>query len=273
MLKNWLKPCLLVVACGLSIDVFAAGLPVSGVSIKLVPGPSAADNAPKIIDVDKTKTGMRVKWFSLVKTEVSDAYFPTYKVRASRGVIDIDGLSGKTAFFSPALWTQGYAGLTDSLPLWLPPEMLALTGKRPEPFQPGFLGVKPDVLKAAPDRVYEMLLYFQKLYDHFVVDGDVVKRSGLTSDDRKEMKTFVKAFFSLGLVAKTKASLVVNKQTRSLDAKIFGNPYLQFVVLDDVQNPLIISFHILKGDVPAPFEKVFDFLKNNFEYQVTQVNY
>jgi hypothetical protein len=252
----------------------AFALPLTGVSLRLVPSGSddAVGVAPKIIDVKKNKDGLRVEWFSLVKQEVAGEYFPTYKVKSNRGVLDLDALAGKTGYFHPHLWTQGYTALSASLPLWLPPELLSLTGKKTEPFQPGFLGLAPAVLKAAPDRVYERLLYFQKLYDHFVRDGEVVRDAGLTRQGLKEVRKFVREFFSIGLVAQTKAKLAVNRQVRDVDAKILGNPYLQFVVMDDPQNPLVLSFRVLNENAPEAFRKVFDFLKANFEFQVTQVN-
>lgn len=260
----------------LALWVFPAfALPLTGVSLRLVPTGSddAVGVAPKIIDVKKNKDGLRVEWFSLVKQEVTGEYFPTYKVKSNRGVLDFDGLGGKTGYFHPHLWTQGYTALSASLPLWLPPELLSLTGKKSEPFQPGFLGLAPAVLKAAPDRVYEQLLYFQKLYDHFVRDGEVARDSGLTRQGQKDMKKFIREFFSLGLVAQTKAKLVVNRQVQNVEAKILGNPYMQFVVLDDPQNPLVLSFRVLNEHAPEAFRKAFDFLKANFEFQVTQVNY
>lgn len=254
----------------------AAALPLTGVSLRLVP--SGADEAavgvaPKVIEVKKNKGGLRVEWFSLVKAEATDAYFPTYKVKANRGVLDVDGLPGKAGYFHPHLWAQGYTSLSESLPLWLPPEFLALTGKKTEPFQPGFLNLAPAVLKAAPDRVYERLTYFQKLYDHFVSDGEPARGTGLSRQEHKEIKKFTQEFFSIGLVATTKAKLAVNRQVREVEAKILGNPYMQFVVLDDPQNPLVLSFRVLNENAPEAFRKVFDFLKANFEFQVTQANH
>lgn len=249
-------------------------LPLTGVTLRLVPTgtENAVGVAPKIIDVKKYKDGLRVQWFSLVKQEVTGEHFPTYKVKSNRGVLDVDALAGKSGFFHPHLWTQGYTALSVSLPLWLPPEYLALTGKKSEPFQSGFLSLAPGVLKAAPDRVYEQLLYFQKLYDHFVRDGEVARNAGLDKQEQKEVKKFIRDFFAIGLVAKTKAKLAVNKEVQSVDAKILGNPYMQFVVLDDPQNPLVLSFRILNENAPGAFRKVFDFLKANFEFQVTQVS-
>lgn len=262
----------LVLFCAFSLPAHA--LPLTGISLRLVPKTAAESGvAPKIVEISKIDDAIRLKWFSLVKDPVDGLAYPTYKVRTNRGVLDVDDLRGKNAFFHPHLWGQAFVSLGGSLPLWVSPEYLELSGKASQGFNVGFLNLSSHALQAAPDRLYEELRYFQNLYDHYFDGRGVNREAKLSKSDEKELKIFREDFFKMGLVAKTEAKLIVNKKVTTLQARILGNRYYQIVVLDDPVNPLVVSLRILTDKVPRVFHKNFEFLKENFEFQVTQVNY
>lgn len=249
-------------------------LPLTGLSLRLVPKTVAESGvAPKIVEVSKSDDAVRLKWFSLVKDPVDGLAYPTYKIRANRGVLDIDDFHGKNGFFHPHLWGQAFVSLGGSLPLWVSPEYLELSGKSLRGFNVGFLNLSSHALQAAPDRLYEELRYFQNLYDHYFDGRGVNRQAKLSRSDEKELKIFRDEFFKVGLVAKTEAKLMVNKKVTALQARILGNRYYQIVVLDDPVNPLVVSLRILMDKAPRVFHKNFEFLKENFEFQVTQVNH
>ncbi len=74
-------------------------------------------------------------------------------------------------------------------------------------------------------------------------------------------------------LAKTKATIVVNSAKETYPAKIIGNNYYQFVVIDDPLNPLVVNFKIFPEKTPRLFRDVFKDLKDDFEYYVTQIHY
>lgn len=250
-------------------------IPRTGVSLRLVPGDDIEDDLgvdAKVIEIKNYKNQTRLRWVSLVKEFKGTNPYPLYKVRSSNGIIDAKTSEGQSVFFHPHIWGSGYVRLTDSLPLWLAPEYLKIKSKRTLPFKVGFLNVSRMALQAAPDKIFEKLNYFQNLYDHYIENKKTSKLK-LGKRAKKELEDFESEFFRVGTLAKSKAKIWINRNLRTVPVKVIGNDYYQMVVLDDEENPLILSFKVTEDKEPRYFKEVMKFLKKNMEFKITQVNY
>lgn len=248
-------------------------LPLTGTTLRLIPKTGDGQATPKTIQIAKKGDGLMLTWFSLGREKAAGEVYPTYKIKAARGVIEVDGINGKSGFFSPQLWTQGYVRLASSLPLWLDPVYLGLSGRDKMKLDPGFLSLDRMTLKAAPDTVSRSALYFQNEYKYYVQDGEINPNASVRGRDERELKLFLRDYFQVSLIAKSKIKLAINGRITEHPAKLIGNRYHHFVVLDDVLNPLVLAFHVNADGAPRIFKKSFLRLKRGFEFQVTQVKY
>jgi len=255
--------------------VQSQAIPFSGMKLKLVPRYKdvAGEIGSKSVTVYRTKKGIKVVWYSLVKDFDEEAYYPTYKIKSRRGIIETDGLDLKTAFFLPHLWGNGYIRSETALPLWLDPEYLSIKGKQKRSFNSGLLNSNRYLLKMAPDELFDKLNFFQNLYDQYVTGMQVRTDIRLSKKNQRELRKFVKNFFLVKKIAKTKATIYVNKIKESYPSLIIGNEYFHFVVIDDPLNPLVVNFKIFPDKAPKVFRKSFKLFKKNFEYMITQVTY
>lgn len=253
----------------------AHAIPLHGVTIRVVPKYSVAHSeiSPKAVEIAKKEEGFQIRWYSLAKSKLQNEAYPTYKVKVGRGILEIDTIVGKTKFFHPHLWGEGYIRLTESLPLWFSPEYLQLKGRDTLPFDLGILTASRLSLRAAPGEFFEKILNFQGLYEQYVDVGTRALKPEATGRLERELQSFLEKYFQVGVVAQTKAKVVVNREVQIMEAKIIGNDYYQFVVLDDLLNPLILSFQVFPDKAPNIFAEYFRFLRENFEYQITQVLY
>ena len=104
-----------------------------------------------------------------------------------------------------------------------------------------------------------------------IVDEDLQPNVQLSKSDQKELKSFARNFFYTGIIAHTKASLIVNGNKGSYPSVIIGNDYFHLIVIDDPTCPLVIGFQIFAEKTPRLFQDVFKDFKRLFEFQVTQV--
>lgn len=260
----------------LFIAVFSSpilALPLTGTTLRLIPKTGDGPLTPKTIQIAKKGEGLMLTWFSLGREKAVGEVYPTYKIKAARGVIEVDGINGKSGFFSPLLWARGYVRLASSLPLWLDPVYLGLSGREKMKLDPGFLSLDRMTLKSAPDVVSRSALYFQNEYKYYVQDGSINPNASVRGRDERELKLFLRDYFQVSLLAKSSIKLAINGRITEHSAKLIGNKYHHFVVLDDVLNPLVLAFHMHADGAPRIFKKSFLGLKQNFEFQVTQVKY
>lgn len=254
--------------------VFSQAIPLENLSLRLVPrDPQADDVAAKTITIQKTPLGFRLTWYSLTKDFDEQAHYPTYKVRANKGVVDIDGFDQQEIFFHPSLWGQGYIRSEQALPLWVGPGYFDLKGKQTRPFNIGLLNMNRHLLKGTPDAVYDQVSFFQNLYDQYVEGATLKAGLNLKKADERGIKNFIEDFFVIKRIAQTSTELYVNQKRETYPSVIFGNDYFQFVTIDDPLNPLMVSLRIIPDKVPEPFRESFNQFKKNFEFRITQVNY
>lgn len=237
-------------------------IPRSGLSVKLRSKSFQSEGVltERFIDINRRGKLMRVSWMSIHK-EAEEARYPTYKIKAKKGIVEFDDIHGKSVFFHPMLWPQQYTLLGEASPLWLDPAYLELRKRKDKPFQLGLLKVKPNALKGLSPQHYEEILYFRNLYEHYEKENDSV------------LKTFNKYFFEIEMIRHTGVHVVVNSQSLDLPAKIFGNRYFQMIVLDQPDNPLILSLEFFPNKAPKVFKRSFDFLAKNFEFRITRIDF
>lgn len=257
-----------------SVAANAQAIPLDKLAIRLVPRSeeAAGDVGVKTIKIAQSDSGVKLAWFSMVKELDPSAVYTTYKIRAKRGMIEINDFDGKNALFLPHLWGNGYINTQTSLPLWLSPDYLS-EGKQAKMFNVGLVNADKNLLKLAPAALLTELNYFQNLYDQYVQGLQTKTLVNLKKSDEKELRDFIRDFFYVRLMAKTKATLVANGIKENYPAKIIGNDYFHLVVVDDVLNPLVVTLKIFPEKAPQLFKKSFDYFKKNFEFVVTQVNY
>jgi len=254
----------------------AQAIPLNNLELKVEPI-HQKDNkevlTPKTIRIVQTKYALRLFWYTLVKQEEEGAYYKTFKVKASKGIVETDKLEGKRAFFMPTMWGGGYIRTETVLPLWLDPVFLDLKGSKQLPFNVGFLNINKYLLKATPNDVFEKLNYFQNLYNQYVVGFELREDVRLSNTNEKALKKFIKDFFVVGVIAQSKARLRANNILESYPVLIIGNRYFNLTVINDPLNPLVIQFQLFDDKVPSLFEEQFKELKEMFEFRVTEVSY
>lgn len=265
---------LLIVVFAVPHKAFCQAIPINKVSLRLVPRDQHAEEvSPKTINMARTRFGYKLLWYSLVKEFDEEAHYPTYKMRADRGIIEIDSLDHKVAFFHPSLWGNGYIRSELALPLWVNPEYLELKGKQKKPFNIGLLNNGRHIIKKAPDVIYDQIIFFQNLYNQYVEGDEVNDALNLRKSEKRGIKKFIREFFYVRKIAKTKSEIYVNLKKESYPSIVFGNEYFQFVAINDPLNPLIINLRILPAKVPKAFRESFKRFKKNFEYRITQISY
>jgi len=259
----------------LSSDVIAQSIPIDGMAIKITPASKKADESisEKSIHVNKTKSGIKVFWYSIVRNRDETKYFPTFVVKASKGIVEIDSLDFKRTFFQPSLWGNGYIRSGTSLPLWVDPKILELKGRQKGKLNIGLLNMSQNIMQLVPEPLFEQVSFFQNLYDQYIKDGEVRESLGLRKSQQRELKSFIKEFNFVRRIAKTKAKITVNEAKEDYPSLIIGNDYYQVVVLDDPLNPLVVSFKIFDDKYPKVFRNTFKSLKENLEFKVSKIDY
>ncbi|MBF0106656.1 MAG: hypothetical protein HQM16_15180 [Deltaproteobacteria bacterium] len=258
----------------LPCTALSQAIPLDKMSLRLIPRDADADVVgSKTITLELTPFGLKLLWYSLVKEFDEGAHYPTYKIKAHRGVVEVDNLEQKTVFFHPSLWGEGYLRTESALPLWLNPDYLDPESKQRMYFNVGILNLDKYMIKKAPDVIYDQVIFFQNLYDQYVDREEIREGLNLNKTDQKEIKKFIREFFYIKRIAKTKTEIYVNNRQESYPAVVFGNTYFQFVVVDDPLNPLIVSLRVIPEKAPKPFQESFSRFKKNFEFRVTQVSF
>lgn len=258
-----------------TVSVQAQVIPLNGLKVTITPKYKDAEDemAVKSAWVKKQSSGIQISWYSLVKDFLENAHYPTYKIKAERGVMELKELSQKTNFFLPSFWGQGYVRLDTTNPLWIDPEYLALKGRQKRRFRLGLVNGDSYLQKIMPDELYEKVQYFQTLYHQYYSASGVRPELPLKKRDRKDLEDFYKGFFFIERIAKTKAEIFVNDVKTSYPAKILGNEYFQMVVLDEPENPLVLQFATMKTKVPAVFKHSFKDFARKFDYQISHISY
>lgn len=253
----------------------AQAIPLNDLSLDLVfrHADEQGNRRTKSITVSKSDHSIKLTWHSLHKEKDEQARYPTYKIRTRRGMIETGSFDLKTALFLPALWGDGYMRVDTALPLWLDPASLELKGRQKKSFNVGLLDVNMYLLKLTPTELFEQIVYFQNLYRQYVSGSGIRPGIKLGRSEQRDLEMFVKEFSFIKRIARTRASLLVNRQQESYPALILGNEYFHLVVLDDHLNPLVISLRIFPEKVPGMFLKIFKKFKENFEFTITQLNH
>lgn len=273
-MKRWIGFLIIVFFLGTISPAFGQTIPLNGLSLRLVPKSKTEDEmGTKTVVISQNKSGIKLSWHSLVKELDENAYYPTYKVQAKKGLIETDSLDLKTAFFQPSLWGMGYIRSDTALPLWVDSEYLNLKGRQKRQFNVGLLNNSKFILKSAPGSLFEKLNYFQNLYDQYIRGGEVRSDVKLSRRREKDLKKFVDDFFMVRTIAKAKAALVVKGKKQEFDSRIIGNNYYHLIVLDNPANPLVLHFKMFPEKAPKVFEKVLKELAKSLEFQVTQLSF
>lgn len=214
------------------------------------------------VEVDENKSLSRLTWLNISKEQVEGRY-PTYRIAAKKGVVEFKEKIGKQAFFHPVFWPQNYVLLGESLPLWLAPEYLDLGRRKSKAFSLGLLKSKPLAMKGLGPQVYQEILYFRNLYEHYEKEGF----RGST------LKKFQKEFFEVEFLRHTGTHVVINGESHDLPTQVIGNRYYEMTVLDQPDNPLILKLEFFPKKAPSVFKRSFDYLAENFEFRITQIRF
>lgn len=213
---------------------------------------------------------VRINWEGLVRELKEEDPFPHYGITRERGVLQIEGLNGHNSFFLPVYWGRGFLRLTDTLPLWLSPEYLG--SEKPLRLTLGLLHPGRTMQQTAPDDFFAKTSLFTSLFER-TFDGNKIRDEKKYPDEEKKLlREFVRDFPLIQSLAKTSVELEVKKQKQKFAAKIIGNDYYHLVVLDDEQNPLVLSLLFFPEHVPLTFRKLFDFFKAEASFQIKQIN-
>ncbi|EKD51117.1 MAG: hypothetical protein ACD_62C00342G0002 [uncultured bacterium] len=274
-----LKNCflfILIVLCLWTSDLLAQAMPIEKMSLTIEMqhvGEHEDILTPKTVKFAQTDKALRLFWYSLVKKLDQEAYFHTYRVEASRGIVETDNFAGKRALILPALWGDGYVRSETALPLWVDPEFLSLKGKKQLPFNAGLLNVNKQLLKAAPDEVFEKVNYLQNLYDQYVSGFTVRSDIKLKKVLAKELDDFIRNFFFVVKLSESKVTIAVNRVNEEYPVVWLGNDYYELAVLNDPLNPLVLNFKIHEDKTPKVLQEQFGEIAKLVNFSVKEITY
>ena len=249
-------------------------IPLSGLTLRMQSkGSATSDFGGRVVKIVTDKDKIMITWTVLEYLLHETVPYYHYKLAARRGSIELDSVNQKSSFYFPALWQKGYVVLSDSNPLWISPHYLDLQGKEVQKFSLGFLDREHLKTEKGGDELFEKINYVQNIIDYVESEGQSGTVVGLKAAQQKEIKKFIQTFSHISKIARTKADLRVNGVKTAYPCVILGNSYYQMVVLENKNNPLVISFKIFPQKVPQIFENAFAFFKNYFEYSIISIQY
>lgn len=210
----------------------------------------------------------QVNWLSVTTRSRIQAgsQYPTSEVQTQKGILEGPMVGSKVTYFHPKLWPEGYTVMSDVWPLWVDSSYLDLKKNQAEPFSIGFLKVKAQEMQSADANPYQELLYFRNLYDSYAEKASRGKGYDF-------IKTFDKNFFSLQFIRAERLSVKINGTKHPVPCKILGNRYFELTVLDQYDNPLVLALVFYPERVPSVFQNSFTYLKKNFEFKVSEIQY
>lgn len=254
---------------------WSQAIPLNNLDLRIVP--RYIENKDQIgiktVHIEQKQNHLQVDWYSLVKELAQETYYPTYKIKARKGAIQLYDFVGRTHLYLPALWADGYITTSKVLPLWLAPEYLEMKSRESKLLFLGIFQINEGLLKRTPDYQFENIRYAKNIYNQYIVADSIKPGVSLKSRDRKDLKKFIKGFPLVHKISKTKVEIYVNGSKEKYPARIIGNEYFHFVVIDDPLNPLIVNFKLFVDEVPDQFKRAFKVLKKDLEYQVTQIHF
>lgn len=271
MFKMFSQTLLLIACLALATPAFAKPvekkilIPKAGISLKLAFSNPDKQGvlSEKIIQLEDKKNTYRASWLSVEKERDLNAAYPTYQIKANKGVLETPEINNKSTYYHPLMWPRGYVMLGDAFPLWMPPEYLELPRNKRKDLLLGILKVKVVALRGLEEEMYQEILYFRNLYEHYQKEQE--------TSGKGPLKSFNKNFFRVRKLAEGKHRLNLNGSSKELDVVIIGNRYFEFKVLDQLDNPLILGLRIYPKKAPRVFARSFEFLDKNFEFLVTQI--
>lgn len=250
--------------------------PLNGLKIRLVPKNSEPLEGlgAKNISVYKSGNELKVIWYSQIRIKKGDNPWPEYQILLQKGVLESGGLATATHYLHPNLWAPGFYRFEFSSLLWAKPELVGTTAKKKETFifDSGLLSPAVDLMPKGPELVRLAVKKFRQL----LLEPEKEAAAGETSGDmKKEQMRYGGVIDELRKVKILESSgnqnLVIRGKQVRVPTVVAGNRYLQYTILKDPENPLILGVAFRPASAPPSLKPFFQFFEKYLEYQITQL--
>lgn len=249
---------------------------INGLKIRIVPkNPYPLEGlGAKNISVYKSGNELKVIWYSQIRIKKGDNPWPEYQILLQKGVLESGGLATATHYLHPNLWAPGFYRFESSSLLWAKPELVGTTAKKKETFifDSGLLSPAVDLMPKGPELVRLAVKKFRQL----LLEPEKEAPAGETSGDMKrEQMRYGGVIDELRKVKILESSgsqnLVIRGKQVRVPTVVAGNRYLQYTILKDPENPLILGVTFRPASAPPSLKPFFQFFEKYLEYQITQL--
>lgn len=228
----------------------------------------------KTIEIYQDGEGIKLQWFSPQRVTIESGQWPITKIALGKGALWTNGWSQSTGLAHPELWVSGLINLSFNGILWMNPDAFNHDAKSEGlEFEPGFLGPSftsfshqnnPDVLQVDTFRRIEQA--FGQL------DKKALASLKQDQNEAKKIKAFFEEFVKVRVIDnQAQFSVLLNDKKVVLPAKIIGNRFIHYHVLDTPSNPLVLSIDFITQDVPQKILSLMDYFNQNMEYEITSI--
>ena len=214
-------------------------------------------------------------WYSQIRIKKGDTPWPEYQILLQKGVLETEGMATATHFIHPHLWAPGYYRFDSSSILWAPREIVEAAGKKKGPFvfESGLLSNAVELMPKGPELVRLSVKKFREILlepeKTFAAGGEE------SLEARKEQVRNAETIEELRKVKIVEAAgsrnLVIRGKQVRVPTVVAGNRLVQYTILKDPENPLVLGLSFRPASAPAHLKPYFQFFEKYLEYQITQL--
>lgn len=248
---------------------------INGLKIRIVPkNPEPLEGlGAKNISVYKSGNEIKVIWYSQIRIKKGDTPWPEYQILLQKGVLESGGLATATHFLHPHLWAPGYYRFDSSFLLWAPTEMLEAAKKKGSfVFESGLLSNAVELMPKGPELVRLSVKKFREVLLEPANSSTAGEESPETKKEQARNAELVEELRKVKIIESSGSqNLVIRGKQVRVPTVVAGNRYVQYTILKDRQNPLILGVTFRPAAAPPQLKAFFQFFEKYLEYQITQL--
>lgn len=241
---------------------------INGLKLRLIPDtPLPIDGiGTKTIEVSVKRGSIQLNWFSAIRQKIKSTPWPEHKISTLRGMLRTDHIDPQSWMIHPHLWTEGFYHLSQSSLIWFPLETLMEHKKKGITFSPGFLEIDPNLYKKAAPDIFRTVSEFRRVSLKILENSPGQSIKGIS-----KLRSFLNDFSQIKIKDYSKENLVINNQKQKVKTLTIGNDYIDYLVLNNTANPLILAVSFNSKSVPDLFKETFQFFEESMSYKISQV--
>lgn len=233
-------------------------------SLRIVPEKEEEGSSASIknVEIRKSSEEIILRWYSQIRLLTRDEPWPEYKIMTQKGVLKTNDITA-SSMMHPHLWSPGFFALKENSLLWLQPET--------KTFEPGFLSPASSYFTKLSKDILEVVEQF-KILANLLQSTNENAELKISNSERTKLNNFLQTFTQVEILThKKQFVVVVNGKPEKVSTSVIGNKYVQYTVLANPQNPLVLQITFLAKDVPTLLAPYFSRFQDYFGYAVSQI--